>query len=93
MASLARNVAAAATSVGSPWLFPSAQTGSHLSAERLAERMRSLGVPHLLLVRNAARASLAEHMPPAMLAARWSTAVGAARGVYAGLRMGTSLSR
>jgi hypothetical protein len=61
--------------------------------------MGKLGLPHLLLAHNAARAALAEHLPPALLAdrlglsissaARWSTAVGAARGVYAGLRMGS----
>jgi hypothetical protein len=70
IASLALDTAAAATRLGSPWLFPSTQTGSHLSAGRLSERMRKLGVPHLLLARNAARAALAEHMPPAMLADR-----------------------
>lgn len=101
MARLALHIAADARRQRSPWLFASKQRGSHLSAERLSERMRKLGVPHLLLARNAARASLAVRLPPALLADRlgvsitaavqWAKAVGAARGTYTGLRMGGSL--
>lgn len=101
LAGLARNIATAATDLGSPWLFPSRQTGSHLSAERLSERMRTLGLPSLVLARNAARAALAERVPAPLLADRlglsisaasqWAKAMGAARGTYAGLRTGGQL--
>ena len=101
LASLARNTATAATDLGSPWLFPSRQTGSHLSAERLSERIRKLGLPSLVLARNAARAALARRIPAALLADRlgmsiiaatqWAKGMGAARAIYAGLRMGGQL--
>lgn len=97
LAGLARDAAGAATDLGSAWLFPSRQTGSHISAERLSEQMRKLGLPPLLPARNAARAALAERVPAALLADRlgmsisaatqWAKAMGAARGTYACLRM------
>jgi hypothetical protein len=101
MASLGTEVASRAQLLGSPWLFPSQQSGKHLTPAQLSRRMRKLGVPDLLLARNGARAALAERLPPALLADQlgvslnaavsWSKAVGAARGTYTGLRMGGTL--
>jgi hypothetical protein len=76
-----------------PWLFAGAR--SHLSPERLSERLAELGITNTVAARNAARAALAGETPPAILveklgvsastADKWSQAVGTARNLYVAL--------
>jgi hypothetical protein len=51
----------------SPWLFPGGQPGRPLSASRLAERLRALGV-HAGTARSAALLQLATELPAAVMA-------------------------
>ncbi len=50
-----------------PWLFPGGQPGRHLSAFRMAERLRELGI-HASRARSAALFQLATELPAAVLA-------------------------
>jgi hypothetical protein len=93
---LAADVASNAQHLGSPWLFPSAQGGRPLSPNRLAERLRTVGLRSPRDARNTARAVPAEQMPAALVAEiigisdgtaeGWAKAVGAARSTYIRLR-------
>jgi len=95
LAQLALQVADTARAAGSPWLFPG--MNGPLSSDRFRERLAAVGLPRVLPARNAALATLAAEVPPALLADKlglslsaavmWSKAVGAARADYAGLRM------
>ena len=95
LAQLALQVADTAHAAGSPWLFPG--MNGPLSSDRFRERLAAVGLPRVLPARNAALATLASEVPPALLADKlglslsaavmWSKAVGAARADYAGLRM------
>jgi hypothetical protein len=95
LAQLALQVADTARAAGSPWLFPG--MNGPLSSDRFRERMAAVGLARVLPARNAALATLAAEVPPALLADKlglsmsaavmWSKAVGAARADYAGLRM------
>jgi hypothetical protein len=95
LAQLALQVADTARAAGSPWLFPG--MNGPLSSDRFRERLAAVGLPRVLPARNAALATLASEVPPALLADKlglslsaavmWSKAVGAARADYAGLRM------
>jgi hypothetical protein len=95
LAQLALQVADTARAAGSPWLFPG--MNGPLSSDRFRERLVAVGLPRVLPARNAALATLAAEVPPALLADKlglslsaavmWSKAVGAARADYAGLRM------
>jgi hypothetical protein len=51
----------------SPWLFPGGQPGRPLSASRLAERLRALGI-HASTARSAALLQLATELPAAVIA-------------------------
>jgi hypothetical protein len=85
-----------ARSAGSSWLFPSSQGHRPLSAERLRERISSVGLNRVLDARNGALAALAAQVPPALLAdqiglslsgaSNWSKATGATRSAYVALR-------
>jgi hypothetical protein len=59
------------TGIGSPagsqWLFPGLLPGQPITAKRLAERLRGLGIP-VQAGRRAALIDLAGHMPAAVLA-------------------------
>ena len=95
LAQLALQVADTAHAAGSPWLFPG--MNGPLSSDRFRERLAAVGLLRVLPARNAALATLASEVPPALLADKlglslsaavmWSKAVGAARADYAGLRM------
>jgi len=51
----------------SPWLFPGGQPGRPISAARLAERLRHLGIP-ASTARTAALMQLATELPAAVIA-------------------------
>jgi hypothetical protein len=55
------------TPPGSTWLFPGLLPGQPITAKRLAERLRGLGIP-VQAARRAALIDLAGHMPAAVLA-------------------------
>jgi hypothetical protein len=90
---LLRDLATDATHHQRPWLF--AGDRSHLSPERLSERLAKLGITNTLAARNAAWAALAAETPPIILAERlgiatstadkWGRAVGSARNLYVAL--------
>jgi hypothetical protein len=94
---LVRVLTATAVDNKQPWLFIG-QRG-HLSAARLSERLRDLGVANVIATRNAAWAALAAETPPVILAEKlgasvstadkWSNAVAGARNLYAALAVGS----
>ena len=57
----------AETATGTPWLFPGAKPGAPISAERMQRRLGQLGVP-ARNGRSGALLSLAEALPPSILA-------------------------
>jgi hypothetical protein len=61
----------------SPWLFPGGQPGRHLSAFRMAERLRELGI-HASRARSAALFQLATDLPAAVLARTLGIHIGVA---------------
>lgn len=91
---LLRALAAAAAQENRRWLFAGSRT--HLSPERLSERLANLGITNIVAARNAAWASLAAETPPVILAEKlgasastadkWSNAVGSDRNLYAALK-------
>jgi hypothetical protein len=90
---LAVTVTDQARRTDSVWLLPGPD--GPISSELLRQRLSKMGVAKLLQARNAARASFAADIPPALIADKlglsisaavaWSKAVGAARSDYAGL--------
>jgi hypothetical protein len=62
-----RGHAALSDQGSSPWLFPGGQPGRPISASRLAERLRALGI-HAGPARSAALLQLATELPAAVIA-------------------------
>ena len=82
------------------WLFPGRRAGCHISADALARRLRTIGIPPRL-ARTTALSELALELPPAVLAelvgiapgtaARWATITGGDWASYAASGPATTL--
>ncbi len=67
LAASRRGHAALGDQGSSPWLFPGGQPGRPISASRLSERLRALGV-HASTARSSALMQLATELPAAVIA-------------------------